>query len=256
MSKTTKQLTLTLLFIFATFVLWTAFHKARIVPSFILPSPVRVVARTIEDYHILVPNALHTFGIALLGLFLSLCCAFIGAIVLDISSAAHAIFYPFILLFQMVPIILFAPLLVLLFGYGMFTKLLVVVLMCFFPILVSMLQGFRFVSVEHISLLKTMGAATWQIYFWVKIPSALTELFSGLRIAVSYAITASIISEWVGSIQGLGFVMIQSQRSFIVERVYAIIGIILLMSTALYGLLLLVERVCLPQKSKGKIIFS
>ncbi len=242
------RIVLPIIFFSIFILLWHILHSTNTVPAFILPSPVSIATRFVTDFHILFPNAFYTLYIAIIGILLSIICAFVTALLLDIFHILYTVLYPFILLFQMVPSILFAPLLVLFFGYGTITKLIIIVLMCFFPILVTLLQGFKFVSLKHIQLLQTMGANAWQIYYWVKIPSALSQLFSGLRLAVSYAMTASIISEWVSSIQGLGYIMIQSQRSFISERIYAIIIIIFILSIGLYSLVLLLEYICIPTK--------
>ncbi len=235
---------------------WYALSLFGLLPEFILPLPHRIVHTAIQDFDVLLPHALHTLYIAVLGIGISIVCAFVFALLLDISSFLHSLFFPVILFFQMVPVILFAPLFVIIFGYGTGTKLIIVVLMCFFPILVTLLQGFRYVSKDTISLLRSMGAKKFAIYRWGKIPSALVEMFSGLRLAVSYAVTASILSEWVGAVQGLGFVMIQSQKAFLIERVYVVIGAIFLMSIVLYLLVILIEFFFISKKQKGKILLK
>ena len=243
------QLILPVVFFICIIVLLHMVYITKKVPSFILPSPIHIANRFITDYAILLPNTLYTLYGAVIGIILSLIFAFIIALLLDIFPISYTILYPFILLFQMVPFVLFAPLLVLFFGYGTTTKLIVVILMCFFPILVTLLQGFRMVSSQHIQLLQTMRASVWQIYYWVKIPSAFSQLFSGLRLTVSYAMSASIISEWVSSMQGLGYIMIQSQRSFVIERVYAIMLLIFILSIGLYLFVILLEYLFVTRKN-------
>lgn len=167
---------------------------------------------------------------------------------MDRFAIIHKIVYPIILVFQIVPIIIFAPIFIIWFGYGMGTQLITVVLMVFFPMLVMLKNGFNSTPLAQINLLQTMGATSTQIYRWIKIPVALNSLFSGLRLSITYGITASVISEWVGAIQGLGVIMIRSQKSFLITRVFAINFIIILLSVILYGVVLIIEKKLLPWK--------
>ncbi len=228
--------------------IWQFLVSLGILHAFIIPGPLSIFETLIKDRNLIIHNALITSGITLLGVFFSIITAFFTAIALDTFTILKNIFYPIILMLQIIPILIFAPLLVLLLGYGIKTQLIIVTLMCFFPILISLLRGFESTSTEYISLLQSMGATQSQIFYWIKFPSALFSMLSGLRIAITYSITASIISEWVSSINGLGVIMIKSQKSFLIERVFAINVVILILSFFFYSIVVFIEKSCMPWK--------
>lgn len=184
----------------------------------------------------------------ILGIIIAIIVSFLFAILMEQYKIITSIVYPIILIFQIVPIIIFAPILIIWFGYSIFTQLFTIVLMVFFPMLITLRSGFSSVENLHITMFKTMGANTLQIYKWLKIPVALSHLFSGLRLAVTYGMTASVISEWVGTLQGLGVIMMRSQKSFLVARVFAINLIIICLTLLLYTLIIIIEKKLLPWK--------
>src|SRR5205823_11191684 len=118
----------------------------------------------------------------------------------------------------MVPIIVIAPLLLIWVGYGLAPKVIVVALTAFFPIVVNMVDGLQSVDPDAVNLLRTMGASRWQIFIKVQVPASLPFLFSGTRVAMAVSVIGAIIGEWVGSSQGLGYLMIRSKPQFLTER--------------------------------------
>jgi ABC-type nitrate/sulfonate/bicarbonate transport system permease component len=141
-----------------------------------------------------------------------------------------------------------APLLVLWFGYGLAPKVILIVLTTFFPVAVSLVAGFRSVDLDMIDLMRTMGASDLQIFWQVKLPGALDQFFSGLRISATYAIVGAVISEWLGGFSGLGVYMTRVRKSFAYDRMFAVIILISVLSLALMKAVDLLERVCMPWK--------
>ena len=225
---------------------WQLLVQQGIIKEFILPSPLQILKVYIRDSNLIISNALITFGIALLGIGVSIIFGIVLAVIMDTFVVVKHVLYPVILIFQIVPVLIFAPIMVLWFGYGIKTQLIVVTLMCFFPILLTVLRGFESVSFSQVALLKSMKANRMQILYWVKLPNALFGMWSGLRLVVSYAVTASVISEWIGALKGLGVLMIASQKSFLIERVFAVNFAVILLSLVLYGVTIFLEKICIP----------
>ncbi len=154
--------------------------------------------------------------------------------------------YPLLVASQTVPIIAIAPLMIIWFGFGLMPKVLIVVLVTFFPIVVSLLDGFASTDQEGMRLLRTMGATPRQIFLMVRVPTALPHFFTGVRIAITYAVTAAIVAEYVGAERGLGIWMMMSKSAFQTDLVFAAILITALMSTTLFVLVGVAARLVIP----------
>ncbi len=144
------------------------------------------------------------------------------------------------------PIIAIAPLIVIWFGFGLLPKVLVIVLVTFFPITVSLLDGFAGIDPEAIDLLRTMGATRRQVFTNLRWPAALPSFFTGLRIAVTYAVVAAIFGEYVGSFEGLGIWMQISRNAFRADLVFVAILIAAVLSITLFLGVSLLERLAIP----------
>jgi ABC-type nitrate/sulfonate/bicarbonate transport system permease component len=139
-----------------------------------------------------------------------------------------------------------APLLVLWFGYEMTPKIILIVISTFFPVTVGLLDGFRGVDRDAVGLLRSMGAGKWQIFRYLKCPSALPQFFSGLRIAAAYSVVGAVISEWLGGFGGLGVYMTRVKKAFAFDKMFAVIFLISGVSLALMALVDLTRRLCMP----------
>jgi ABC-type nitrate/sulfonate/bicarbonate transport system permease component len=132
------------------------------------------------------------------------------------------------------------------FGYGILPRLAVVVLVCFFPVSINLLQGFSAVDQDQIRLMRTLGANRAKILWHVKFPSGLLHLFSGIRIAATYCVMAAVLAEWSGGGTGLGIYMLRTKRSYAFDRMFASIILIVCLSLLLYYFVLVVERLATP----------
>jgi ABC-type nitrate/sulfonate/bicarbonate transport system permease component len=128
----------------------------------------------------------------------------------------------------------------------MLPKIIVVVLVCFFPIVVSLLDGLEALDRDEINLLRSMGASSMQIFRLAKFPSSMINFFSGLRIAATYSIMGAVIGEWLGGSEGLGVYMIRVKNSFALDKVFAVIVIIVILSLILFKAISLLQYILMP----------
>ena len=200
---------------------WQGACSLGLVPNFMLPSPVQVVSALVADFPLLLSHMWTTLSEAALGLVIGVAVGFVFAVLMDKFETFYLAFDPLLTVSQTVPTVAIAPLLVLWFGYGLMPKVLLVVLTTFFPVTVALASGFRSVDPDQVDLLRTMNATEWQIFRYAKLPAAMEQFFSGLRISATYAIVGAVISEWLGGIGAKGRKG-QSQRSHTVSPSFQI----------------------------------
>lgn len=227
-------------------VIWQIASGTGMISKFLLPSPIDVVKAFIEDFPLLMSNARVTLLEAFIGLALGVAVGFVMATLMDRFEPLYQAFYPLIVLTQTVPTVAIAPLLVLWFGYEMLPKVILIVIATFFPITVSMLDGFRSADRDTISLLRSMGASRMQIFRYVKFPGALGQFFASLRISTSYAVVGAVISEWLGGFSGLGVYMTRVKKAFSFDKMFAVIFLISAISLLLMWLVSQLQKKCMP----------
>lgn len=227
---------------------WQGACSLGLVPNFMLPSPVQVVTALVADFPLLLSHMWTTLSEAALGLAIGVAVGFVFAILMDKFETFYLAFDPLLTVSQTIPTVAIAPLLVLWFGYGLMPKVLLVVLTTFFPVTVALASGFRSVDPDQVDLLRTMNATEWQIFRYAKLPAAMEQFFSGLRISATYAIVGAVISEWLGGFTGLGVYMTRVRKSFAYDRMFAVIIITSALSLALMKGVDALERICMPWK--------
>ncbi len=229
-------------------VAWQLVVVFGIVPNFLLPSPTQVVAAIVEDAGLLAQHSASTVVEALLGLVIGVVVGSLVAVAMDRFEGVALALRPLVTVSQTIPTIAIAPLLVLWFGYGLLPKVVLVIISTFFPITVSLYAGLSSVDADLIDLMRTMGASRWQIFWQAKMPAALDQFFSGLRISATYAIVGAVIAEWLGGFAGLGVYMTRVRKSFSYDRMFAVIVLISVLSLALMGLVDLIQHIAMPWK--------
>ena len=228
--------------------LWQTVCSLGWVPGYMLPSPVQVVQAFLSELPLLFENSLITLQETFLGLLLGVTVGFLAAVLMDAFEVLYKAFYPLLILTQTIPSVAIAPLLVLWFGYGMTPKIVLIVISTFFPVTVGLLDGFRSADRDAIGLLRSMGANRLQIFRHIKFPSALPQLFSGLRIAAAYSVVGAVISEWLGGFGGLGVYMTRVKKAFAFDKMFAVIFLISAISLALMALVELAQKKCMPYR--------
>lgn len=227
-------------------ILWQTICSLGIVDSFMLPSPIQVVKAFISEFPALMEHSVITLSEAFLGLGLGILLGFFMAVLMDQFDVLYKACYPLIVLTQTVPTVAIAPLLVLWFGYEMTPKVILIVITTFFPIAVGLLNGFKSVDKDSIHLLRAMGAGRWQIFRYLKLPGAMPQFFSGLRISASYAVVGAVISEWLGGFGGLGVYMTRVKKAFSFDKMFAVIFLISIISLLLMKGVDLLQKKCMP----------
>lgn len=246
-SRLTLTATMPALALLAALVLlWQWYASQPDIDAQILPTPLGVWSVLVGQRDILWQHMLVTLQETLIGFALALAAGVVFGTLIDFSPWLRRAIYPLLVASQTIPIITLAPLLVLWFGFGLVSKSIVVLLVCFFPIVVALADGLRSADPELIRLFRAFGAGPVRIFWSVRLPGALPSLFSGVRIAIAYSVIGAIFGEYVGASAGLGFYMQLKQHSFATAGVLAAIVVTALLSIALFASVALVERLALP----------
>lgn len=232
--------------------LWFLLTGAGWVPSYMLPSPVSVVTAFIHDFPTLMYHSGTTLLEAFYGLIIGVAFAFIMATLMDRHETLNRALYPVMVVTQTIPTVAIAPILVLWMGFGMAPKITLVVITTFFPIAVSLLDGYKSVDADAVNLLKTMGGSPWQIFYHVKFPSALPQFFSGLKVSASYAIVGAVIAEWLGGFEGLGVYMTRVRKAYAFDKMFAVIILIVIISLLLMAVVNLMGSAVMPWLKAGR----
>lgn len=217
----------------ATFLmLWEVSVMIVSLPKWLLPAPHQIFEALWVKRELLFMHSMQTIFETIIGLTIATIVGVAFAVAMEWSAFFRKLFKPFLVISQTIPFIALAPLLVVWFGYGLLPKIIVITLACFFPMAISLYDGFKGADSNMIRLLKSMGATKLQIFRMVKIPASLPSFFSGFRIAGAYAVGVAVVSEWIGAENGLGIFLIRSARSYLTENVFAAIFIVTALSLA------------------------
>jgi ABC-type nitrate/sulfonate/bicarbonate transport system permease component len=226
--------------------LWEAWVRSGQISSLLLPTPSSIVQALIANRDIIAVNTMQTLLESVLGLAIATALGLLLAVLIDFSDLLRKALYPLLVISQTIPIVALAPLLLLWFGFGLTPKLIVVILYCFFPIVVACVDGLLSTDLDLLRLLRSMRASRWQILWLVRLPGAMPAFFSGLRIAATYSVTGAIFGEYVGAYQGLGIYMETSTNSHAIVQVFAAILVSAILSLLLFGFVSLIEWIVLP----------
>ncbi len=235
-----------LLFIALLLLVWELVVRWGNLPQWILPGPLQIGRTFWETLPQMMHHARVTILECLVGFAMAIILAFVIALLMDELPMVRKTLYPLLVVSQTVPIVSVAPLFIIWFGYGVLPKILVVILVCFFPVVISLLGGLAEVDQDYLKLFRSMGASKMAIFRMVKLPLALPAFFSGLKISAAYSVMGAVIGEWLGAKEGLGNYLTLSQRSFMVDRVFAAILAITILSLMLFAMVVVVERLVIP----------
>lgn len=233
------------------FGLWQLGAAGLHVASWVLPSPLLILHTLWSDRLLLWSNAGVTLTETLLGFVAALAGGLGLAVAIRFSRLLERALWPLLVASQTVPVPAIAPALVIWLGYGLAPKVVVVALICFFPIVVNTVDGFRAVDPDLLRALSTLGAGRRRLFWEVEVPAALPSLFSGAKVAVTFSVIGAVLGEWVGSSRGIGFVMIQASAQLLTARVFAAIAVLSAIGVGLFLLVSLLERTCLPWYFRG-----
>lgn len=225
---------------------WQAVAQFAIRDAQVLPTPAQVASAGWDQKAALWQNALPTLRETAVGFGVSFALSWLIAGGMDFWAPARRAVYPLLVASQTVPVIAIAPLFVVVFGFTLLPKVLLVALATFFPLTASLAEGFATADGAAGRLLRSMGASRWQAFVKVRVPGAVPFFFTGLRVSITYAIGGAIFAEYAGAESGLGIYINQMQQVFRTDLVFAAILITALLSVLLFASTYLLERLVTP----------
>jgi len=203
------------------------------IPAYLLPGPVDVFTRVFTDAPMLWTHSKTTLTEILLGFGLTVVTSIPLGLMIARSKLAKQVVYPPIMLMQLVPKIAVAPLFLVWLGFGIESKVLLTVLMTFFPLLLASISGFQILDTRLLYLTQSMGASRWQTFRYLRVPSALPVIFSGIKTSATIAATAAIVAEFVGANKGLGYVLLRGTSTMDIELTFAVLVVLTLIGIAI-----------------------
>lgn len=212
------------------------------IEDFLVPAPSDIASTLWEERALLLEDAWVTLREVVLGFALALVAGLGLAVLIHLSTAARRAVYPLLVASQTVPVIVIAPILLVWFGFGIFPKVLIIALVCFFPITVNAYDGLRSADPDLIKMMRTLGADRSQTLRRAELPWALPFIFSGAKIAVAVAVIGAVFAEWGGAEDGLGHLILVSSGELSTSLTFAAIAVLSAMAILLFGLLAIVER--------------
>lgn len=239
---------LSALLVLAVLVAWQAATRLLHLEGWLLPAPSDVVASfgDPDTQSAIRDNIGVTVEEALVGFALSLVVGVVLAVAMSLSRIVRDGLYPLLITSQAIPTIAIAAVLVVVFGFGLLPKVVVVVLFSFFAVTVNVYDALQDVDPELPGLLRTLGASWWDVLRTARLPAALPGFFTGARLAVTFSISAAVYAEWIGSSGGLGYALIQATNDFQAARVFALVAVMAALSLAGFAVVSFLEWLCVP----------
>jgi NitT/TauT family transport system permease protein len=238
MTKGLRGLSLRLVLIFMTLLTWELLVRGLSVPAFILPAPTSIamalyrgIASTLYLDHIWI-----TLAETLMGFVLGTVLAFTLGIAVALSRRIEYFLYPFIVMFQAMPKVALAPLIIIWFGLGITSKVVSAALVAFFPLMVNTIVGLRSADEDRINLMRSLAASRWQIFWMLQLPNAMPYIFAGLEIAMIFALIGAIVGEFVGATSGLGMLIQSMNFTMDVAGQFSILLILSMLGLVLNGI--------------------
>jgi NitT/TauT family transport system permease protein len=246
MNVTKADISITMISIVATIAAWELLTRVLGIPGFILPSPSAVLAEAITRYPLYLYNSWITLYEMVAGFLLAAAVGVFLAVVIVYSRVIRNMIYPQIVALQIVPKVAIAPLLLIWTGYGITSKVLLALLIAFFPIVVNMVTGLVAIEEELIDLCRILQSDRWQEFAKVRLPNALPYLFSSLKVASTLAVIGAVIGEFVGGSEGLGHLIIIANTELRTSMSFVCLICLSLLGFLLYGVVSLAERLFMP----------
>ena len=227
-------------------VLWEVCVRTMSIPVWQLPPPSSIIVELVASIDLLWQHTVVTVLEIVIGFAISLVVGLVLSAGIAYSSLLQRSIYPIVISSQTVPIIAIAPLLLIWVGYGLAPKVIIVAIICFYPIVVNTVDGLKAIDPDMVNMMRALGATKFEVFRKLQIPTALPFIFSGIKISISVSVIAAVIGEWVGASEGLGYLIIYSQPLFLTSRVFAAILILAVLGVSLFVIAVLLERLSMP----------
>ncbi|MFC0506700.1 ABC transporter permease [Micromonospora costi] len=236
----------------AIFVAWWAVTAANLIRPYLVPSPGATLDVILAQSSYFAHNTWITTYETVLGFLIAIAVGVISAVVMVYSPTVEKSLYPLLLFAQVIPKIAIAPLFIVWLGFGLTPKIVVAVLMAFFPIVISTVTGLKSIDPEMLQLSATMGAGPGQTFWKIRFPASLPHLFAGLKVAATMAVTGAVVGEFVGANEGLGYVILQANGNLDTPMLFAGLLIMSLLGVVLFVIVELIEYVVLPWQASRR----
>ncbi len=221
---------------------WEALVRTGGVDELILPAPTQVLEALWEDRSLLAPDLWTTSYEVVLGLLAATVSGAALGVAMHLWPGVRRALHPFVIGSQAVPVPVLAPLVILVLGFGLAPKVLLVALVCFFPITINLYDGLRAADPDARRLMRSLQATRWQSLRLVEAPAALPAAFTGLKVAAAVAVIGAVFAEWAGAESGLGRTLITANGQLATARAFAAVLLLFLLAIALYAACALLER--------------
>ncbi len=218
------------------------------IEKWLLPGPIDIAREMAESFPRLMMHTTFTIRNCLIGFAVGACCGIVTALAMHLFRPLKSTLAAVLVFTQNIPIIVLGPLLVVWFGFGLLPKVVIIALVCYFPIAVSTMNGLADPDHAMKNYMRMLGASRSQLLFKLEIPHSLRHLFSGLKISATYSVMGAVISEWLGASRGIGYFMTLSSSAYRTDRVFASIVIIVALSLLFYAVIELIERAVIRWK--------
>jgi ABC-type nitrate/sulfonate/bicarbonate transport system permease component len=232
---------------------WAIVASTSLFDDLSLASPGQTLSSLDHDHSVLLDNAWVTLREVLIGMAIALVAGAGWAIFMHLVRPVRDAAYPLLVASQAIPIPVIAPLFVIAFDYGIGPKIAIVALVCFFPIVVNLADGLRSTPPELTKMMRSLGASRLMILRKVELPSALPQLFTGLKIAATISVIGAVFGEAAGAENGLGYLVLLDNHDLQTPRAYAGTVLLALMGIALFALTALLERIAVPWNQPGDV---
>lgn len=226
--------------------IWEAAVRIGGIPAYLLPPPSDVLIRIFKDWNLIAYNSMITMIAVTIGFLLSIVISIPLAALLAQYNWIERTVYPLLVASQTIPKVALAPLMVVWFGFGLTPKIFITFLICFFPIVVDSLVGFRSLPKEVRWLAKSMGVSRWNLFTRFQVPAALPNIFAGVKVASTLAVVGAVVGEFVAADSGLGYQLIVANGLLDVELSIAILVVLSVLGIILFGIVDICERMALP----------
>lgn len=216
------------------------------IARYVIPPPSAVFATLLSRWDYLLENSVPTVTIMMAGFALSVAIGVPLAVLIASSRLVEKFVYPLVVTSQTVPKIALAPMLVIWFGFGLTPKILVAFLVAFFPIVINTVVGLRSVPTEMLDLARSMRASGRAVFWKIRFPYALPNIFAGLKVAITLAVIGAIVGEFVGADQGLGYVLIIASGRLQSDVMFAAVTFLVVIGMGAFFAMHVIERLAIP----------
>lgn len=207
-----------------------------------LPGPADIARESASNASGIWAHTAATLRLTLIGFPIGTGVGLVVALLLHLLPWLKRALYPLLILSQNVPSIALGPLLIIWFGFGLLPKIVLITLVCFFPVAVAAMGGLSQSDRVMMNYMKMAGAGKWQIFTKLELPGSLPALFSGIKISATYAVMGAVVAEWIGADKGIGYYMLLQKSAYRTDRMFVAIVIIVLLSLVLFAIIALLEK--------------